>query len=84
MFDVRTDAERKLASLASAVAFDEDGQRRLQLLPKETKLVFLCHHGMRSRVAAENALRQGFADVWNLEGGIDAWSTEVDPGVARY
>jgi monothiol glutaredoxin len=39
---------------------------------------------MRSRVAAESALRQGFTDVWNLEGGIEAWSTEVDSKVPRY
>ena len=84
LFDVRTDGERAIARVAEAVALDEDGQRKLSGLPKDTKLVFMCHHGMRSRVAAEAALRQGFTDVWNLEGGIDAWSTEVDTKVPRY
>jgi monothiol glutaredoxin len=84
LFDVRTDAELARASVAEAVHLNDDGQRRLAALPKSTKLVFMCHHGMRSRVAAEAALRQGFTDVWNLEGGIDAWSAEVDATVPRY
>jgi monothiol glutaredoxin len=84
LFDVRTDGERATARVAEAVALDDEGQRRLSGLAKDTKLVFMCHHGMRSRVAAEAALRQGFTEVWNLEGGIDAWSTEVDPSVPKY
>lgn len=44
----------------------------------------LCHHGVRSRAAAEKVLKMGFAKVYNLEGGIDAWSQHVDPKVARY
>jgi monothiol glutaredoxin len=39
---------------------------------------------VRSRMAAENALRAGFHEVCNLEGGIDAWSLSVDPSVPRY
>jgi monothiol glutaredoxin len=84
LFDVRTDGERATARVAEAVAMNEEGKRRLEGLPKDAKLVFMCHHGMRSRVAAEAALRQGFTEVWNLEGGIDAWSAEVDPSVPRY
>jgi monothiol glutaredoxin len=84
LFDVRTDGERATASVKDAIAMNENGQRHLGTLPKITKLVFMCHHGMRSRVAAEAALRQGFTDVWNLEGGIDAWSVEVDATVPRY
>jgi monothiol glutaredoxin len=39
---------------------------------------------MRSRAAAEQLLFEGFTNVYNLEGGIDAWSSEVDPSVPRY
>lgn len=84
LFDVRTDAELARARVSAAVHLDEDGQRKLDALPRDKKLVFMCHHGMRSRVAAEAALRQGFTNVWNLEGGIDAWSVEVDAAVPRY
>ncbi|MGN6388239.1 MAG: rhodanese-like domain-containing protein [Burkholderiaceae bacterium] len=47
-------------------------------------VVCICHHGMRSLQAAAFLERQGFADVANLTGGIDAWSIQVDPGVPRY
>jgi monothiol glutaredoxin len=39
---------------------------------------------MRSRAAAERFLAEGFRKVYNLEGGIDAWSQAVDPKVPRY
>jgi monothiol glutaredoxin len=84
IFDVRTDGERATARLSEALALDDAGQKRLAEMPKDSRLVFMCHHGMRSRVAAEAALRQGFTRVYNLDGGIDAWSTDVDGKVPRY
>ena len=45
---------------------------------------FLCHHGNSSRQAAEHFRNQGFHDLYNVEGGIDAWSVEIDPTVPRY
>jgi monothiol glutaredoxin len=56
----------------------------LDALDKSTPIIFHCHHGMRSRSAAERYAAEGFSKVYNLEGGIDAWSLEVDPKVARY
>ena len=47
-------------------------------------LAFHCHHGGRSRAAAEHFLKQGFKNVYNLAGGIDAWSKDVDPSIKRY
>ena len=47
-------------------------------------LVVYCHHGMRSMVAGTWLVRRGIGDVHNLDGGIDAWSTRVDPKVRRY
>jgi monothiol glutaredoxin len=84
MFDVRTDEERKVASVAQARALDDAGIRHLGSLDKGTAIVFMCHHGSRSRAAAERAVAEGFRQVYNLEGGIDAWSVEVDSTVARY
>ena len=48
------------------------------------RVVVYCHHGVRSLNAAEVLAAQGFRDVYNLVGGIDAWSQEVDPDVPRY
>ena len=44
----------------------------------------LCHHGLRSRQVANYLAQSGFSEVVNLQGGIDAWSQQVDPSVARY
>ena len=51
--------------------------------PAEPLLIY-CHHGVRSARVGEYLARQGFTDVVNLGGGIDAWSCEVDPAVPRY
>jgi rhodanese-related sulfurtransferase len=47
-------------------------------------LLIHCHHGGRSAHAADFLLRNGFADVTNVAGGIDAWSQEIDPSIPRY
>lgn len=57
---------------------------RLAELPKDRPIACLCHHGMRSLQVANFLAQQGFADVVNLQGGIDAWSHELDASVPRY
>lgn len=83
LVDVRTEGERALAKIERAKHFDTH-DAEISALDHDTILVFQCHHGMRSRNAAELFLRKGFRKVYNLEGGIDAWSLKVDPTVARY
>lgn len=84
LVDVRTEREREIALIASARALDSDVEEHLLSLDRGTLVVFHCHHGVRSRSAAEHFLAKGFKNVYNLTGGIDAWSQEVDPKVARY
>ncbi len=84
LVDVRTPQERATASLPGSHLLDEEGQAWLEKLPRETPVVFHCHHGGRSQRAAEHYLGKGFAQVYNLSGGIDAWSQTVDPKVPRY
>ncbi|HYD47614.1 MAG TPA: Grx4 family monothiol glutaredoxin [Terriglobales bacterium] len=83
-FDVRTPEERQTASIAGTQMLDEQAAKRIESLPKDTMLVFHCHHGGRSQAAAEHFRSRGFTNVHNLAGGIDAWSQEVDPSVPRY
>lgn len=82
--DVRPAADRARAPFAGALVFDESTQRELAALPKDTALAFICHHGNSSRSAAEHFRGLGFTDLYNVEGGIDAWSQIVDPAVPRY
>jgi monothiol glutaredoxin len=84
LFDVRTPEERAIASIAGARLLDDDAVRHIDSLDKDVALVFHCHHGGRSQAAAERFVRQGYRRVYNLAGGIDAWSSHVDPATPRY
>ena len=84
VIDVRPPQERELAPFARAEILDAQTHARLSALSKDTPLAFLCHLGNSSRRAAEHFREHGFRDVYNVEGGIDAWSREIDPGVPRY
>jgi rhodanese-related sulfurtransferase len=53
-------------------------------LDPEEEIVVMCHHGIRSANVCMFLVRNGFEKVYNLEGGIDLWSKEVDPNVPRY
>ena len=61
----------------------ENGIAALEALPKDTPLAFLCHHGGRSAQAAEHFRQLGFGEIYNVVGGIDAWS-DADPAVPKY
>ena len=84
LVDVRPSDERARAVIEGSIPLDDDGLKIVSALPKDARLVFYCHTGVRSRSAAEHFRAEGFTDVHNLEGGIDAWSREVDPSVPRY
>jgi monothiol glutaredoxin len=82
--DVRTVEEREIAKIEGSRLLDKAYYDYLLGLDRNTIIVFQCHHGIRSRSAAEHCLTQGFRNLYNLEGGIDAWSQAVDPSVPRY
>jgi monothiol glutaredoxin len=84
LLDVRTPEERAIAAIPSAVLLNEGEAARIESLPRDTKLVLHCHHGGRSQQAAEQFISLGFTQVFNVIGGIDAWSQEIDPDVPRY
>jgi len=84
LLDVRTAEEIALAAFPGARHLDAEGKALLERLDRETALVLVCHHGVRSQAAAEHCLRMGFRTVYNLVGGIDAWARDVDSSVPRY
>ncbi|NNM61589.1 MAG: sulfurtransferase [Steroidobacteraceae bacterium] len=57
---------------------------RLGELDPATPTIVLCHAGARSLQVAHFLERRGFQSVFNLTGGIDAWSVDVDPSIPRY
>jgi monothiol glutaredoxin len=81
--DVRPADERALASIPGDVLNLDHGLEPIDALPKDTALAFLCHHGNRSQQAAEHVRQQGFREVYNVVGGIDAWAN-VDQSISKY
>ncbi len=70
---------------ADLLPLSEFQQKAAAILDDQNeKIVLYCHHGMRSARAQGYLKSQGYADVLNLAGGIDAWAREVEPGMARY
>jgi monothiol glutaredoxin len=84
LYDVRTPREREIARIEPSTLLDEAAQTEILALPRDTPLVFYCHHGVRSHAAADHFLQQGFRRVASLQGGIEAWSEQVDAAVPRY
>lgn len=56
----------------------------LDQLKSAAGIAVICHHGIRSQQAAQYLSAQGLAPIFNLRGGIDAWSLSCDPSVPRY
>lgn len=85
LLDVREPFEREIAAIEPSVHIPmKDVPSRLDELPRDRPVVVYCHHGGRSAMIAAYLEGEGFHDVANLRGGIDAWSTDVDPKVRRY
>ncbi|MES2990493.1 MAG: rhodanese-like domain-containing protein [Pseudomonadota bacterium] len=57
---------------------------RIDELDPVQPVVCICHHGARSAQVVAFLERQGFEAVYNLAGGVDAWSQQIDPRVPRY
>ena len=85
LVDVREPEEYEMARVEGArlLPLSRFGEWAATLDP-ERETVFICHHGMRSAQVCAFLARQGFEKIYNLAGGIDRWSTEVDPTVPRY
>jgi adenylyltransferase/sulfurtransferase len=57
---------------------------RMDDLPRDKEIVVMCKSGTRSAKATAFLQQQGFQDVYNLEGGINAWAAEIDPEMQQY
>lgn len=89
LLDVREPWESQLASIrieavnSLAIPMGQIPERLAELNPLQP-VVCYCHHGVRSLQVVAFLQRAGFACVYNLAGGIDAWSLEIDAALPRY
>jgi rhodanese-related sulfurtransferase len=86
LIDVREPWEFATARVQGGVLMPmgEVPARAHQELDPDEHLIVMCHAGVRSMNVTVWLRNQGFEQVQSLRGGIDAWSREVDPAVARY
>ena len=85
LLDIRTKEEWDAVRLPQATRMSQDSmQEILANWPREGLMVIYDHTGKNSLDAATYFQGQGFTNVCCLEGGIDAWSQQVDPSIRRY
>jgi rhodanese-related sulfurtransferase len=86
LIDVREPWEFETARIEDSllIPMGEVPARAHQELDPDERLVVLCHHGMRSMNVTVWLRNQGFDQAQSMRGGIDAWSSEVDPTVSHY
>jgi adenylyltransferase/sulfurtransferase len=85
LIDVREPFEYEIARIdgAKLIPLGEIADR-VGELRREQPIVVHCHSGQRSAQAVRLLQQRGFSNVYNLDGGIDAWSDQIDPTVPKY
>jgi len=85
LLDVREDWEYEIAHLPGSTHLPmQRVPAELGRLDPTRPLVCICHHGVRSMQVAMFLSHRGFDRIMNLDGGIDAWSRQVDPNCTAY
>ena len=85
IIDVREAWELQQSSLEGAIHIPMNSiPQSLDRIPKDRPVVIMCHMGSRSATVVNWMQQRGFDNLYSLEGGIDLWSTDVDPSVPMY
>jgi adenylyltransferase/sulfurtransferase len=85
LIDVRESFEYEIARIGAAKLIPlREIVARKDELQREQPIIVHCHSGRRSGEAVRLLQQRGFTNVYNLEGGIDAWSDEIDSSVPKY
>ena len=85
LLDIRENEELAIASIDGALHIPMNTlPENLAELPKDHPMVIMCHVGGRSAQVQAWLFSNGYENALNLEGGISAWSLEIDPTVPAY
>jgi rhodanese-related sulfurtransferase len=85
LLDVREPWEMQICAIPGSAAVPmREVPARMDAIDPQRPVVCICHHGGRSAHVATFLQRQGFEDVYNLTGGVDAWARQVDRAMPTY
>ena len=85
LLDVRENVELQLAAIPGALHIPMgEIPARLAELDKGKTIICMCHLGGRSAQVTQYLAAQGYQAVHNLDGGIAAWSAQVDADIPTY
>lgn len=86
LVDVREPDEYEICNIkgSTLIPLSQFTQKAKEELKPDQEIFIHCHHGGRSQKACEYLVANGYKNVANVSGGIEAWSLEVDPNVPRY
>jgi rhodanese-related sulfurtransferase len=85
LLDVRENWEFETCKIAGSTQIPMNTiPARIEELDEDAQIVCICHHGARSMQVAAFLERNGFANTFNLTGGIHAWALQVDSTMPRY
>ncbi|WP_420322051.1 molybdopterin-synthase adenylyltransferase MoeB [Flagellimonas sp.] len=85
LLDVREPFEHDICNIPKAVLIPiGETIHSLSKIPKDKKVVVMCHHGGRSKIIVDYLMGAGYQNVYNLEGGIDRYALEIDEDMERY
>jgi rhodanese-related sulfurtransferase len=85
LLDVREDTELAICKIEGALHIPMgEIPDRYNSLPEDRPIIVFCHHGMRSLNVQKFLVSKGFDNIVNMQGGIHAWSADVDSQMPQY
>ena len=84
LVDIRGDDERARAFIEGAEILTREVMDKLEQMPKDSEIAFLCQHGNASQGAAEYFRKKGFTKISNVAGGVQAWAQEINTSLPAF
>ena len=84
LIDVREEHELEICEIGGLHIAMGEVMDNLDKISKDKQVVIHCRSGARSGAICQALEANGFNNVYNLKGGIIAWSTEIDPSITKY
>lgn len=84
LIDVREEHELEICEIGGTHIAMGEVMENLDKISKDKQVIIHCRSGARSGAICQALEANGFSNVYNLKGGIIAWSTEIDPSITKY